>query len=296
MLSSTRNCVPPGRVGWRRRLRGGRARGPVRAGQGGVGAGRERGGVRAGGDELADRAVHGRHRGVDRRPQRGVVECALRLVHRRLGCRDLPGLRGDVGRAVRGRRVQRVLRADHRLLGVGDGEPARSASVTSCCCFAASRLFCAVTTPLLAEVTADWALVQAADDAPEVDIVGTLGVLRGRRRRRAAGRQHRHGGAARARRLAWRPPPCRAAFLAWLSCAAGVVDGRLGGVVLRVGLGLGLVPGSSGPGRGCPASPRPAASCSASRAWPAGCAAARGPGRGPAARRTGRWWRAPGPP
>ena len=50
-------------------------------------------------------------------------------------------------------------------------------SVTSCCCFAASRLFCAVTTPLLAEVTADWALVQAADDAPEVDIVGTLGVL-----------------------------------------------------------------------------------------------------------------------
>ena len=51
------------------------------------------------------------------------------------------------------------------------------ASVTSCCCFAASRLFCAVTTPLLAEVTADCALVQADDDGPDVDIVGTRGEL-----------------------------------------------------------------------------------------------------------------------
>src|SRR3954451_10185214 len=54
------------------------------------------------------------------------------------------------------------------------------ASVTSCCCFAASRLFCAVTTPLLAELTAASALVQADEDGPfepEVDIVGTLGVL-----------------------------------------------------------------------------------------------------------------------
>ena len=47
-------------------------------------------------DELADRPVQRRDSSVDRRPQRGVVQVALRLVHRRLGRRDLPGLRGDV--------------------------------------------------------------------------------------------------------------------------------------------------------------------------------------------------------
>ena len=283
----------PGRAGGR--LRGGRARDPVRAGQGGVGA-RARAPRCPSSAATNSPTVPFTAETVASTGARSVVSSRSRCAWSTAAwaavtcpaCAEMLDGRSEAAES------SAFCALTTRLLGVGDGEPpARLGDVLL----------------LLRRVE----VVLRGDDAALGRGDGGLGAgagrgrraggghrrhagrVAGRRRRRAAGREHRHGGAARARRLLGVLRLVEL-LLGLAERAAGVVDGRLGGVVLRVGLGLRLLPGSSGPGRGCPASPRRPASCSASRAWPAGCAAARGPGRGPAAPRTGRWWRAPVPP